>query len=577
MSNPSQVVTEIVIFVSYFALSLIILNLFVKNIKYVKGFKVIVVTVLTGLFLMLCALSHLSQVWGGTGYVIISEACALVSACTAVVTVVLRPEFDDMLTNRFRAVALVKDKTIIELIEGYDLNVGVENKRIIDGTINGYKVERPRDFVGIPDVGMVLEIDNQLKFRIVHKIQSEVSVAAEGGVDSDIESNQTKFWLYGVDETKIHEHKKNLDLATEQLFDLCLSTAHEIRTPLTSVLFLAKSLHKKPENLSDMTDELLAHTLILELLATNLLQAGRLLKGEILNTPTYEAVDVRKIFEDMKKTFKYIHGESVHSIFIVDEDVPMECITVGNWVRHIVLNFVMICLKYTTSTGKVVSRCSFEEEHLVLSVSWDAGQNSLTNEQIHDLFQISEYHGVGLYTVKKMVLDLGGECVVNSKPNFKGYSLTARFPIYQDLEEEAEEDRGRQISLSETVAKGNRVKKILVADDTITVLHVMKRALSLHQVDCADNGKEALEKMTNNHYDLVFMDLSMPIMGGLEATLKFRDWETRMRRPTRRIIIMMSATEVDRPDLFDFKLPKPIDHSHLKFILGEKTTSLKKN
>ena len=165
-----------------------------------------------------------------------------------------------------------------------------------------------------------------------------------------------------------------------------------------------------------------------------------------------------------------------------------------------------------------------------------------------------------LYTVKKKVGILGGFCSVvpNTDKTVKDGSIfQATFPV-GDLEEE----RGVRCGSM------NSVKSVLVVDDTSTIILVMKRALKNHSVDVAYNGQEALDLMLQNEYDFVFMDLSMPIMGGLEASLKFREMEQSLGREHRQIIVMMSATEIHRPDIFDLKLSKPINHSNLKKIMN---------
>lgn len=107
---------EIVIFVSYCILSVIVFQLYIKNAKNLHGVQVTSVVILTAMFLMFCALTHLSKLWGGGGHRTLTFICAAVSSATALVTINLRPAVDQMLTNRFRAVQLVKDETILDLM-----------------------------------------------------------------------------------------------------------------------------------------------------------------------------------------------------------------------------------------------------------------------------------------------------------------------------------------------------------------------------------------------------------------------------------------------------------------------------
>ena len=79
---------------------------------------------------------------------------------------------------------------------------------------------------------------------------------------------------------------------------------------------------------------------------------------------------------------------------------------------------------------------------------------------------------------------------------------------------------------------GQKVRKCLIVDDSLVTRKLLKRAFERanYIVDTAKNGQIGVEKMKQSIYDVVFMDLDMPVMDGLEATRELRRWED-VRRP----------------------------------------------
>lgn len=559
---PYQHFLEGIIFFSYCILSIIVFQLYAKNARNVHSLQVTSVVVLTAMFLMFCALTHVSHIWGGRGHSVLTFICAVVSSATAVVTVKLRSSFDEMLTNRFRAVKLMKDETILDLINGYNLNINVQNRTIVSGTVNGTKILQPKrlSFDGEITTGAMIDVTG-LKFRIIHKMQSNIRL------DKDLEEDSDNCLLLGVEVTEEYTSQQLVKETNKKLLALCLSTAHEIRTPLTSVLVSAKLLNQ--ETASCLVDDMYAHLQILSLVASNMMEVGRIMGGHKL-IPSFSNMNVRDMFSHMKQLSQYIHNDNVECSYEVEDTVPETFTSDEKWVWQIFLGFMTTAFKYTSS-GYVKAHCSAstrDDETFVTIRVTDSGMG-FTDEDRDRLFELyvdplthsESNNGVGLYTTKKKLDCLGGFCSITSNTNTTGSVFEATFPVITDDELLEEEDRGRLFSKS-------KVKSILVVDDTSSIILVMKRALRGHHVDVAYNGKDGLDLMLEKEYDYVFMDLSMPLMGGLEATAKFRQSEPLLGREDKQRIIMMSATEVDRPDIFDMKLSKPIDQNVLKSLLN---------
>src|SRR5512145_3349563 len=111
--------------------------------------------------------------------------------------------------------------------------------------------------------------------------------------------------------------------------------------------------------------------------------------------------------------------------------------------------------------------------------------------------------------------------------------------------------------------------KILVADDDPLGRRLMHLILTSegHQVDLAANGLEALEAVKHNQFDIVFMDLHMPDMDGLEASRQIRAWEG---GNSHTFIVALTASYLPEigQDLFDAGMDnyisKPLDVTQLQ-------------
>jgi CheY-like chemotaxis protein len=116
-------------------------------------------------------------------------------------------------------------------------------------------------------------------------------------------------------------------------------------------------------------------------------------------------------------------------------------------------------------------------------------------------------------------------------------------------------------------------RKILLVEDNI--LNQKLIFLNLKNlgfvIDVANNGKEALEKVKENSYDLILMDLMMPVMDGLEASLKIREWESNNSRHTFIVGLTANTLDADREKCLehgmDEYLSKPFDLNEFNNVL----------
>jgi len=121
---------------------------------------------------------------------------------------------------------------------------------------------------------------------------------------------------------------------------------------------------------------------------------------------------------------------------------------------------------------------------------------------------------------------------------------------------------------------GNPPYKILIVDDEELIRDLLKTMCSLYDLntECVTNGQEAVNALAKERFEIVFMDLDMPIMGGLEATRGIRQCE-RERNYKRTPIIAISGTTIYNPHRtcleagMDGFLPKPIVLSEMLDVI----------
>jgi CheY-like chemotaxis protein len=214
-----------------------------------------------------------------------------------------------------------------------------------------------------------------------------------------------------------------------------------------------------------------------------------------------------------------------------DSNIPE--VLIGDPVRlhQIILNLISNAVKFTTN-GKitVTVKMVFEDNEKVrLQFSVTDTGIGIPEEKIEKIFENFQQAssgtsrlyggtGLGLAIVKQLVEPQGGHVSVISKVNEGStFSFTLQFPKTTAI---AEAD----IILEEIDKKQKNIKVLVVEDLALNQL-LMKTLLDDFgfERDMAENGKIAIEKMASHQYDIILMDLQMPVMNGFETTEYIRN------------------------------------------------------
>ena len=221
--------------------------------------------------------------------------------------------------------------------------------------------------------------------------------------------------------------------------------------------------------------------------------------------------------------------------------VPLGLVGDPNRLRQILINLVGNALKFTEQ-GSVTLRVEPDPGGAAGWLRFNVVDTGIgiaadKTEMIFDRFTQADssttrkYGGTGLgLAISKGLAELMGGRIGCTSELGKGstFFLTAPFDIRKAPEtpEVCRTGRDRD-STAGGHAEQQPVFRILIAEDSEDNLVLIKAYLKDRgfELDFAENGKIAVEKMISGHPDLVLMDLQMPVMDGLEATRAIRQWE----------------------------------------------------
>lgn len=347
--------------------------------------------------------------------------------------------------------------------------------------------------------------------------------------------------------------------------------SHELRTPLNAVIGYADLL----------LDEKLSRTEIGEY-AGNISLAGKALLSlinDILDLSKIEAdqlkivpapTDIKSLFEELKNVFQQAaKSKGIGLQFNLAPYFPQLYLDELR-LRQILFNLIGNAIKFTHE-GSVIVSARYEDRHFEASIEdTGIGIGSEHQKTIFEPFvqqdavrdsRIYKGTGLGLSISQKLAEKMGGTIILKSEPE-KGSLFTLRLESVEVCRQEEKSPNERP---EPEISTG---WSVLLVDDVgmnLRLLELMFLRLGI-KAETADSGQEALKKMSERKFDLVFTDLWMPGMSGEALARAIREKSVFSGV---RIVAVTADTKLTQQENRDFDeiLLKPVTLEGLKRVL----------
>lgn len=367
---------------------------------------------------------------------------------------------------------------------------------------------------------------------------------------STIDDQNVKYRLLEKKFKAISNKAETLELEKKTTEFFLASMSHEIRTPLNGIIGLTDILDDTPlsEEQKEFVSMIRESSNNLRVIVNDILDVSKMNAGkmELESIP----FDLFKKIESSVGVFKpALDQKGIQLTFSKNAQMPHQVMGDPTRLSQVLINLVSNALKFTESGGNIVVETEYigeEKGSVTFTISVKDSGIGLTKEQQEKIFEPyaqaeasttrkSGGTGLGLTISSKIITSIGGQLQVKSEA---GEGATFFFTLTLKLSQDENRNKSlRQIKKSQTAELTDKVddkqtdtvqKKsfeglnVLVAEDNMINQKLIKLVLENLglKVTLVSDGEQAYNAYENNVYDMIFMDIQMPVMGGVESTHK---------------------------------------------------------